>query len=701
MKNPLHHNDDPQKQEMIKRRRFSTRINLFFFCTFILFSVLIVRLALLQFVEGKALAERKEEKTQRDVKIPPIRGNIYDASGEYAIAYTSSTQSLFFRMEPGQDKAKVVALADRLAQIFAEHGRKDRKQPTAAEIVEAMNVGYDHELNDTRSKRAIMYNFVPRRIKADLTPKEIAYFMEHRDEEQFKWLDVTEESIRTYSPDTVAVQLVGYMKPYSVVRGLENIQPKYKDPEYTKNYLDTEEVGFDGLEYMYQNELRGETGAKSYPVNAADKIVGKMTLIKPEKGNNLKLSIHKDIQLATEEKIKQHLDWLKTDEARRVSGGFANAPYARTGFAVAIEVKTGRVVTMASFPDYNPNDWQERPMPTEKWNEIQRFIYNGTIRTATPPGWDEKQLTRHPGSIVYMGSTIKPLSVLIGLNEGLFGINETYYDKGYMEFGSVGHEVRIWNSQNQANGAINGARAIAVSSNTFMSEMVGMRLNAKYPGEKGVLVWEDYLKKFGLGVLTGSDLIGESAGVNEFKVLAKKESNVSALVRGSWGQNEKYTTLQLAQYAATLANKGKRMKPLFVDEITTYDGQLIKKIEPEMLEETKFPAQYWDTIFKGMKDVRKQGFDDFPYTIATKTGTSTQAVPPLKAGDPALIDNAVFIAFAPIEDPKLAVAVVVPEGGYGSWGAAPIARTLFDGYDKYYGLGSAPNPNIKLPHEPK
>ncbi len=165
---------------------------------------------------------------------------------------------------------------------------------------------------------------------------------------------------------------------------------------------------------------------------------------------------------------------------------------------------------------------------------------------------------------------------------------------------------------------------------------------------------------------------------------------MSALIYASWGQNERYTPLQLAQYAATLANKGKRMKPQFVDKVTTYDGVPVKTLEPVIMDQEQFPEQYWNAIFTGMQKVGKQGFEGFNYSVAAKTGTSTQTV-----GGKS-VDNAVFIAFAPVEDPKLAVAIVIPEGGYGSWGAAPIARKMFDAYDKFYGLGAAPNPAIQI-----
>lgn len=670
----LHTDGDLQKQELTKKRNFSVRINLFFFITFVLFSILLVRLAILQFVEGKELAAAKNKLLYRPMQIAPIRGNIYDKDS-FPLAYTVSVQSLFFRVEVGQSKMQdeVIALAYELEKIFKEKGNPGSQMPTAEEIITAMDVGYNLNKIETKGPGSI---WIPRRIKADLSKQEIAYIMEHRDE--FKWLEVSEESIRTYSTEedgtAIAAQLVGYMRPYSAGREEKSGLAKYKDPELANEYVPEEFVGFDGIELMYQDELRGKSGTKKYPVNAADRIIGKPEITKPEKGHNLYLTIQKDIQTITEKAIMDHTAYMRSMSS---SNKYYNNPNAYTGYAVAMEVKTGKVVAMASMPDYDTNIW----IPSISWKnykEILPIINNGTIRTAFPKLPPEES-TKRMSSIVYMGSVIKPLSILIGLNEGLITPNTKYNDTGSFSYGMVGKQATITNSGGKANGLIGPTDGVRVSSNTYMAAMIGQKL---YDRDKmdGIAVWDEYLHKFGLGVVTGSDLPYEDEGISEYQDLAKTEGSLSALVRASWGQNEKYTTLQLAQYVATLASKGKRMEPQFVEKVTTYEGEVLQTFEPVVLDDTKFPDEYWNIIIKGMRDVSKQGFEDVNYTVATKTGTSTQELKGQK------VDNAVFIAYAPIEDPTLAVAIVVPEGGFGSYGAAPIARKIFDAYDQYIGL---------------
>jgi penicillin-binding protein 2 len=133
-----------------------------------------------------------------------------------------------------------------------------------------------------------------------------------------------------------------------------------------------------------------------------------------------------------------------------------------------------------------------------------------------------------------------------------------------------------------------------------------------------------------------------------------------------------------------LANRGKRLKPQFVNEIRDADGNLLQSYKTEILNEVHYDEAYWKEIELGMSKVNVRGFDDFPYEFNRKTGTSQQQVAKRMA------ENAVFIAYAPAKNPKLAVAVVVPDGGFGGYGAAPIARKIFDAYDDYVGLTGVP-----------
>uniref|UniRef100_UPI0036DC6312 penicillin-binding transpeptidase domain-containing protein n=1 Tax=Streptomyces cyaneofuscatus TaxID=66883 RepID=UPI0036DC6312 len=314
-----------------------------------------------------------------------------------------------------------------------------------------------------------------------------------------------------------------------------------------------------------------------------------------------------------------------------------------------------------------PNDWD--------YEKIKYVFRNGTTESF-PPNESGKKAE----SVILLGSVIKPLSVLIGLKEGLFSTGQTYYDQGYATLGKDGRKVR--NSHSAFNGSITARRAIEKSSNAFMIDMVGKGLYNKYGATKGVKVWDEHMKEFGLGVSTGVDLPKEYLGTLEYNS-DNNESGLTRLAFASFGQQGKYTTLQLAQYTTMLANKGKRIEPHLVKEIRDADGNVVKKIKPKVLNEVDFADAYWNEVHKGMV-TRVSSFEGFPYDYARKTGTSEQGTGPNKK------ENGVFIAFAPRDNPKLAIAVVVPEGGFGSVSASPIARKIFDAYDEVYGLDGTP-----------
>lgn len=657
--------DDPHKREAAKRRGFSFRLNIFFFSTFLLFCILIIRLAVLQFVEGPDYAAEKARLTNGKYTIPPIRGNIYDASGK-EIAYSTSMLSLYYQVQTGIDAKEGEAFARKLYDVFERFGDPEHRMELD-EIIKQLDLNY--RMNNAST---------PRRIKSGLTKEEIAYFSENRD--QFPGIDIMEDSIRHYDTDTIAVQLVGYLKKY---KGVKESVERYKDSDKAVDardvYQDIEDVGMDGLEYMYQDVLRGRNGLKEYPIDARGHIVGPMETTSPEKGNNLHLTIHREVQLRTEEAIMNHLEKLRTSSRRQ-----ERAPHAKSGLAVAMEVKTGKIVAMASMPDYDPNVWQGGSISSDDFRDIEYVYLNGAIRQVYANYQDPDERAKHPSSLVPLGSTMKPLTVLIGLNEKLFGTGTTYNDRGVFYFGREGtHRTSIQNAGRRAYGAMDGAKAIEKSSNTFMAEMIGNRLNAR-DGSKGVELWDRYMKQFGLGELTGSGLPGESKGVVDYFHEAETASSQSALIRASFGQQGRYTALQLAQYTATLASRGQRLKPQFVEKITDSHGNVVQDFEPEVLNTIDIPDAYWNMIERGMSKVNAHGFEGVDYTYLRKTGTSEQQVAGKK------IENAVFIAYAPAKDPVLAVAVVVPEGGSGGYGAAPIARQIFDAYDDYYGLSGEP-----------
>ncbi len=680
--------DDPKPNQSL-----SLRINIFFFSTFIIFCIIIVRLAIIQFVEGSTLTEAEASRDTKNVPLASIRGTIFAKGGE-KLAYSTPVQTLYFSLtaeyaQTATDKdtgitartpeavAKADTLAAALAADFVKYGAKvpEDQVLTKAAILKAM---------DLDSK--VYSGFMLRPIKRGLTKEEIAYFMEHRD--KYPNLTVSEEDERHYDPDTVAVQTVGYIKTFKKSNSLDiykNILAAMKkegDPGLS--YRDDEFVGFDGLELQYQRELRGRNGYITVGVNAKNMAEGIEATVPPVKGNDLWTTIDKNIQLKTEQAILDQIKWVHSNPVQ----GKVH-PDAKTGYAVAMEVDTGNVVAMASMEDYDTNLWTTGTMPADVWNELMLNYQNGAV-TPISSGRSGHNFD----SAVLLGSVIKPLTVLIGLNEGFITTSTSYTDKGSTTFGRAGYETTVRNSGGHAYGYFKSpAVAIEKSSNVFMIDMVGKKLYEKY-GSKGVDVWDKYMKEFGLGEPPESGLPKEHKGVINYFKEAENGSPQSALVYASFGQQGRYTVLQLAQYASTLANRGVRIKPQLVSKITDPAGNTVKAFGREVLSEVTFNNAYWNEIIKGM-NTSVTAFEDFPYDFARKTGTSQQEYYENKSSH--LADNGVFIAFAPRDKPKLAVAVVIPEGGFGSNSAAPVARKIFDAYDWEYGLDGIPKKSLPQP----
>ncbi|WP_211746544.1 penicillin-binding transpeptidase domain-containing protein [Paenibacillus sp. Marseille-Q4541] len=665
---------EQEEENMKLARRRVFRMNVSFFVAFILFCVLIVRLAFLQFVEGEELASLERGENRKAVPMMPVRGTIFDAT-HTPLAYSKPSHSLYMTLYqnygssngiPTAARIEMNVMAQKMASIFKQYGDKDAEEITSKQIIESLDLNY--------SKSG---GFVPRLIKSNLSDKEVAYFLQNKD--QFEGLQIVEETIRKYHKDTLATQTVGYLYKFKGAKdhplykeiGEKNLTVSAENPGLF--YQENENVGFGGLELQYQEELRGESGYQLIPVDPRNMPIGPGEMVAPQKGNDLYTTLHKDVQRITEQAIMDQIKTLRTS-------GKSESRNAKTGYAVAMEVDTGHVVAMASMPDYDTNVWESGGVSPKVYDEIKHVYQNGTIRSFFPT-----DQTNTPESVVLLGSTIKPLSVLIGLEEGLISPSTIYTDRGAAEFGRDGS--RVSNSGGSVMGRLTPQDAIRKSSNAFMVDMIGEGLYERY-GSKGVDIWDKYMKKFGLGVETGIDLPNEYRGYIEYK--QEGQTALASLAYASFGQQGKYTTMQLAQYAAMLANKGKRMEPHLVSEIRDANGNVVRQIKPKVLNEVKFSDAHWNLIRSGMATNVGTTFDGFPYDFARKTGTSQQTIYPGKGQKAKTVDNGVFIGFAPRENPKLAVAVMIPEGGFGSVSAAPVARKIFDAYDEYYGLDGTP-----------
>jgi penicillin-binding protein 2 len=674
-----------EERENERAKQIFRRLNFLLILIFLVFALIIFRLSYIQVVKGEEYTIKASRKSDQKIAIPAMRGNIYDRNGNL-IVHSRGSFAAVFRELDDMDKEHFIAVATKLEKILSG--------ATKEGLLEKMDVGLQYKNGQVVKVPRMTSKFLEKDLKYDLTQQEIAYLAEHRTE--LKGVTVVTKPIREYDKKQVAVQAVGYVRPFNVAdnQGIEFYRQQ-KD-----FYLPNQMVGYDGIERSYEEELRGENGYRIYQVTADQSIVRQIAEVPPKPGNNLYLSIDQRVQLETSMFIKNFLPRL------RATG--KNVGSAKNVYVVAMEVKTGKIVAMVSYPEYDPNIWAAGP-DLKTYEKNQFSFTNGTIRSAPhdvrPKTGDAAVMEnyKHPASIVPAGSVVKPSTVLMGLAEGVIYPGQYWSDPGAYRYGGASDVIH--NDSGHNYGSLTPQIAIQKSSNTYMA-YVGHQLSRKHK-KNSVPVLQKYLHAFGLGVKTGVDLPGESSGGEDFLTMNKKYGPLAAMVQSSFGQQGRYTTMQLAQYAATIANKGIRLKPQVVDRIVDSNGKTIRALTPEVVSKLDVPDSYWNIVHRGMVMVTQPGgtanrvFAGFPYSVAAKTGTSQQDIYVPDSIDFSKkvnwhkyreINNGVFISFAPADNPKLAVAVVVPEGGYGSGSAGQVARAVYDIYEKYIGLGPTDKP---------
>ncbi|TMH89390.1 MAG: penicillin-binding protein 2, partial [Betaproteobacteria bacterium] len=422
------------------------------------------------------------------------------------------------------------------------------------------------------------------------------------------------------------------------------------------NYRGTDYIGKAGVEASYQHELHGTTGFEHVEIDAAGRGIRTLSRTPSQPGNNVALTLDMTLQQVAE-----------------------NAFGERRGALVAIEPATGNVLAFVSKPGFDPNLFVDGIDP-QSWAELNNSpdkpLNNRAIAGMYPPG-----------------STFKPYMALAALELGKRTPRSTIHDPGYFEFGGR----RFRDSKPGGNGVVDLYKSIVVSSDTYYYQVAN---------DLGIDAIAGFMKHFGFGERTGIDLQGEAAGVlpspewkmKRFKRPEQQKWYAGETISIGIGQGyNAYTPIQLAQAMATLANGGSMYRPhliAYVDDPRTGEQ---RPVEPELVHKVPVRHDYLEFVKRAMAGVNKEGtaarsFASAPYTSGGKTGTAqlvgirqNEKYDESKVAE-RLRDHSLFIAFAPLENPKIALSVVVENGGFGARTAAPIARTVLD----YYLLGKLP-----------
>ncbi|MBP9713197.1 MAG: penicillin-binding protein 2 [Sterolibacterium sp.] len=587
------------------------------------FTLLFARFFWLQVVQHDYYQTRAEDNRISLVPILPNRGLILDRNG-VILARNYSAYTL--EITPSR-VADLDATINGLAQLI-EVRAKDRKR-------------FRKLLEESR-------NFESLPIRTRLTDEEVARFIAHR--YRFPGVDIKARLFRQYPYETSASHLLGYIGRIND-RDIKRIE----DKDQEDNYRGTDHIGKSGLEQNYEFELHGQAGFEQMEVDAGGRAVRVLSRIPPVAGNNLTLTVDAKLQEVAEQAFGD-----------------------RRGALVAIEPSTGGILALVSRPGYDPNLFVDG-IDTQSWDELNTSLdkpmINRSINGAYPPG-----------------STFKPFMALAALETGKRTPHQTIVDPGYYHFG--GHQFR--DDKKGGHGTVDMYKSIVASCDTYYYMLAN---------DLGIDGIASFMAPFGFGTPTGIDIEGESAGVLPSPAWKKKRFRKPEQQRWYAGETisigigqgyNTYTPIQLAQATAALANNGTLFRPHLVKYITDARSGSMKPIEPYPLRRIPLRQENIDVIKQAMVGVNKEGtaaraFAGAEYVSAGKTGTAQ--VFSLKGEKytehkvhERLRDHALFIAFAPADQPKIALAVLVENGGFGAQAAAPIARQVLD----YYLLGKTP-----------
>jgi len=478
-------------------------------------------------------------------------------------------------------------------------------------------------------------------LRTRLSDEEVAKFAAQR--YRFAGVEIKARLFRNYPFGELASHVIGYIGRINQAE-----KERLDEDDDQANYRGTDYIGKLGIEQSFETQLHGLTGVDSVETSAGGRAMRRLASSPATPGNTVKLSI--DIKL-------QHL-------VEELFG-------TRRGALVAMDPKTGEILAFVSKPTFDPNLFVEG-IDSDSWQALNESpdkpLLNRALRGTYPPG-----------------STYKPFMALAALETGARTPEQSIADPGYFMFGN--HRFR--DDKEGGHGRVNMYQSIVQSCDTYYYILAN---------DMGVDKIHDQLQRFGFGELTGIDIFGEVRGLlpsTQWKQKAYKRPEQQKWYAGetiSLGIGQGYnnfTMLQLASATSTLANNGVKMKPHLVKEVvdimthanttTTHQtmGEVIAK--PENIAVIKAAL-----IGVNIEGTSATSFRGAPYTSAGKTGTAQ--VVQIKQNEKYVAskleerfrDHALFMAFAPAEDPKIALAIIVENAGFGAQNSAPIARRVFD-----------------------
>ena len=650
------------------------------------------RLIFLQLVNGDSFTAQATNTTDYKFTVTAARGDIVDSKGERIASSTTGYNVVLNKLLMGDEDLdtmlqKIVGLlgengeswndslligqpdaaghyeftaaSDNAAEQKALAAMKDnlglQQYATADDVMEKLVEDYDladFSLYWQRVLSGIHYemqlqafsnvnNFV---MAENVSEATVATIKENS--LSLPGVEIVETSTRSYEQGTVLPHVLGRVGKITAEKWKvtdENGQVTY--PLKEKGYNMNDIIGISGLESAYEDELRGKDGVETITRNSDGVIVNTALTTVPEPGHTVQLTIDSEFQKAVDQALAKNVEWIKNT--------YADSKQANAGAVVVIDVKTGGVLAASNYPSFDQNLYAAQY--SEYSADENMPLFNRALQGLYTPG-----------------STYKPSVAVAGLDTGLLNRNSTvnctrvytYYKDYRPRCAQHGH----------GNGPIDVVNAIKWSCNIFFYD-VGRRLTSD--------VYDAYAYKLGLGQRTGVE-VSEALG----HLTTKNDSNYteSLDIQAAIGQgNTAVTPIQLATYAATLANRGTRYRTHFVKAILDSNtGETLEETQPEVMDVVEDKGETFDLVREGMKGVAQTipALAGYPYTIACKTGSPQRSEGYYVGSTYKHYTNAAMIAYGPAEDPEIAIGVVVEYGGAG----ARTGQLVADIFNAYYAM---------------
>lgn len=551
-----------------------------------------------------------------------------------------------------KNRLRILPITAPRGEIFDRYGRQlVSNRPGFTVSLVDLGQGYDddtisylsrllemeeEEINE-KIRSQYYRRYLPIRLKTDVSMEIVSRIAERRMELPGVLIEV--QPIRHFVYGNFASHILGYMGEGTVP---DWVMERWEKEGYKYQVGDL--VGQAGIEMAWEPLLRGADGGIQVEVNSTGQAIREFERVEPKPGDALYLTIDTSLQQVTEQALYEVVQGL-LDE---------NNFYAGEAAAVVLDPRSGAILAMASIPSYDPN--------------TLRFDFPDLVKDPRRPLVNKAIEEHYP-----VGSTFKMVTALAALQEGLISTNERVYCGGTVtRYGATKSCYR-----GTAHGSLNIFQALQKSCNIFFYEM-GLRA--------GIDALAHYSREFGFGNPVGlTDIFGEKKGIvasREYKSsLYTDPCNPAETMDAAIGQSfHSITPLQLANYVAIIAGRGTHYRPYLVQKIVDSEGSIKMIAEPELLHFVELDDANWEIIRQAMSLVTMSGgtgarLADLPIRVAGKTGTA-QVV----GKDGSIPSHSLFVAFAPLEDPEIALAVFVKHGESSGSTSIPVARKILEAY---------------------